>query len=72
MSNSFEDAAQILRELRERVEAGESAAGEVGEVNVFRGVTDVGLGADSVTVTVDASPTAVYDSDDYDHTEYGD
>lgn len=69
MANSFEDAAYILRELRERVDRNQEERTQSGPVNIFRGVEDSALARDSTTVTVEQSGSATWDQDDWDHTE---
>lgn len=71
-SNTFAEAALILRELKERVDRQEEQRTGEGPVNIFRGVTDTTLGVDTVNTSTDTSPTFVWDSDHtWDYGEWG-
>lgn len=70
MANSFEEAAFIIRGLKERVERGKEERTQSGPVNVFRAATDKGLGSDTVTTTVDDAGSWTWDSSEWDHEEW--
>lgn len=71
MSNSFEEAAFILRDLKKRVERGKEERTQSGPVNVFRAARDSSLGTDGVGVTTDDTGSWTWDGSAWDHDEWG-
>lgn len=70
MTNQFEDAAQILRDLKDRVSNLEEQRSQSGSVNVFRSDPEASLGADTVTVTIDEAGGWTYGTSAYDKDEW--
>lgn len=70
MANSYEDAALIIRNLKERLDRQETAGAE-GPVNVFRSEIETTLGVDTVATSTDTAASFTWDSDDtWDSTEW--
>lgn len=71
MSNTFEEAARILRGLNERVQRSEQERTQSGPVNVFRSATSKSLGADTVATSTGSAAGWTWGSSEWDHDEWG-
>jgi len=72
MSNSFEEAALILREIKEDIDRRKERRSRGGPVNVFRGSTASSRSAASTTTSTDSAGSWTWGSSEYDHDELGD
>lgn len=68
---NVEEAARLLRGLRERVQRLETGSSHSDSVSMLRTLTETEVSSDTVTVTTDSSPAFTWDTDDWGHAEWG-